>query len=141
MVPAGSRLQMDGDTSEPSLSLYNAFTRHKPNIGMKILIPTLNMFQIQWKTCNCQFLQIFSVPYVHAVNSDTGECFQLQKRNLWKLWPFRHLLWVMRKHYLTNKKTTTKTKTMTNTFKDLRPFSHWWYLTFLTIENLKILQS
>ena len=87
MVPAGSRLQMDGDTSEPSLSLYNAFTRHKPNIGMKILIPTLNMFQIQWKTCNCQFLQIFSVLYVHAVNGDTGECFQLQKRNLWKLWP------------------------------------------------------
>ena len=37
------------------------------------------------------------------------------------LWPLRHLIRVMRKHDLTNKKTTTKTKTkkmtMTNAFK------------------------
>ena len=42
--------------------------------------------------------------------------------NLWDFWPLRHLIRAMRKHDLTNKKTTTKTKTntmtMTNTFRE-----------------------
>ena len=33
------------------------------------------------------------------------------KSNLWDFWPLRHLIRVMRKHDLTNKKTTTKTNT------------------------------
>ena len=35
------------------------------------------------------------------------------------LWPLRHLIRVMRKHDPTNKRTTTKTNTMTNTFREL----------------------
>ena len=33
------------------------------------------------------------------------------------LWPLRHLIRVMRRHYLTNKKTKTTTTTKTNTFR------------------------
>ena len=38
------------------------------------------------------------------------------KSNIWDFWPLRHLIRAMRKHDLTNKKTTTKTNTMTNIF-------------------------
>ena len=42
--------------------------------------------------------------------------------DLWDFWPLRHLIRAMRKHDLTNKKTTTKTKTntmtMTNRFRE-----------------------
>ena len=38
------------------------------------------------------------------------------KSDLWDFWPFRHLIRVARKQDLANKKTTTKTMTMANTF-------------------------
>ena len=46
----------------------------------------------------------------------------------WDFWPLRHLIRVMRKHDLTNKKTTTKTKTstMTKTFRDHPQWGIFW---------------